>query len=122
MSKTIYQSKINHIGEFAQEALADGMLILFKDGAPSDLADYCFVHSHDDFQQELQVGQALQLGNQSYLITSVGEVANANFRELGHITLKFDGNHEAELPGNVHLDGQCPNQLSVGDEIKILNR
>ncbi|WP_085247676.1 PTS glucitol/sorbitol transporter subunit IIA [Gilliamella mensalis] len=122
MSKTIYQSQINYIGEFAQEALADGMLILFKDGAPSDLADYCFVHSHDDFQLELQVGQLFQLGTQSYLITSVGEVANANFRELGHITLKFDGNCEAELPGTVHLEGQCPIQLSVGDEIKILNR
>ena len=45
MSNVIYQSKINHIGEFAPDALADGMLILFKNGAPSDLADYCFVHS-----------------------------------------------------------------------------
>ncbi|MWP49935.1 MULTISPECIES: PTS glucitol/sorbitol transporter subunit IIA [unclassified Gilliamella] len=121
MSKTIYQSKINHIGEFAQEALADGMLILFKEGAPSDLADYCFIHSHDNFQLELLAGQTLQLGNQSYLITSVGEVANANFRQLGHITLKFDGSHQAELPGTVHLDGQCPIQLAIGDEIKILN-
>lgn len=121
MSIVIYQSKINQIGEFAPEALTDGMLILFKEGAPSDLADYCFVHSHGDLKQDIQVGQKFQLGNHVYNITSVGDVANDNFRELGHITLKFDGNHKAELPGTVHLEGQMPNQLCVGDEVKILS-
>jgi glucitol/sorbitol PTS system EIIA component len=121
MSNVIYHAKINQIGEFAQEALADGMLILFKNGAPADLADYCFVHSHDDLKLELQVGQILQLGNHIYNITSVGEVANVNLRELGHITLRFDGNSQAELPGTVHVKGEIPAQLFVGDEIRILN-
>jgi glucitol/sorbitol PTS system EIIA component len=97
------------------------MLILFKNGAPADLADYCFVHSHDDLKLELQVGQILQLGNHIYNITSVGEVANVNLRELGHITLRFDGNSQAELPGTVHVKGEIPAQLFVGDEIRILN-
>ncbi|OCG26077.1 PTS glucitol/sorbitol transporter subunit IIA [Gilliamella sp. wkB108] len=121
MSNVIYHSKINQIGEFAQEALADGMLILFKEGAPSDLADYCFIHSHDDLKHEIQIGQTLQLGKHVFNITSVGDVANVNFRELGHITLRFDGNHQAELPGTVHVEGEQPTQLFVGDEIKILS-
>lgn len=120
MSIVIYHSKINQIGEFAPEALTDGMLILFKQGAPSDLADYCFLHSHGDLQQEIQVGHKLQLGNHIYKITSVGDVANDNFRELGHVTLKFDGKSQAELPGNIHLEGEIPNQIFVGDEVKIL--
>lgn len=121
MSNVIYHSKINQIGEFAQEALADGMVILFKEGAPADLADYCFIHSHDDLKREIQVGQKIQLGNHVYIITSVGDVANINFRELGHITLRFDGNRQAELPGTVHVDGEHPSQLFVGDEVKILS-
>ncbi|NUF28466.1 PTS glucitol/sorbitol transporter subunit IIA [Gilliamella sp. ESL0254] len=121
MANVIYHSKINQIGEFAQEALADGMLILFKNGAPADLADYCFVHSHDDLQQDLQVGQEIKLGKHVYEITAVGDVGSINFRELGHITLRFDGNHQAELPGTVHVKGDVPDQLSVGDEIIILN-
>ncbi|KES17702.1 PTS glucitol/sorbitol transporter subunit IIA [Gilliamella apicola] len=121
MSNVIYQSKINQIGEFAPDALADGMLILFKNGAPSDLADYCFIHNHDDLKQDLQVGQVLQIGKHTYHITSVGDVANTNFRELGHITLRFDGSSQAELPGTIHVKGDIPNQLFVGDEIKILN-
>ncbi|MWN06205.1 PTS glucitol/sorbitol transporter subunit IIA [Gilliamella sp. Pas-s95] len=121
MANVIYHSKINQIGEFAQEALADGMLILFKNGAPADLAEYCFVHSHDDLQQDLQVGQEIKLGKHVYEITAVGDVGSINFRELGHITLRFDGNHQAELPGTVHVKGDLPDQLSVGDEIIILN-
>ena len=120
MSNVIYQSKINQIGEFAPDALADGMLILFKNGAPSDLADYCFIHSHEDLKQDLQVGQVLQIGKHIYHITSVGDVANTNFRELGHITLRFDGSSQAELPGTIHVKGDIPNQLFVGGEIKIL--
>ena len=121
MSKVIYHSKINQIGEFAQEALADGMLILFKEGAPADLADYCFVHSHDDLKQDIQVGQTIHLGDHVFNITSVGDVASVNFRELGHITLRFDGNQQAELPGTVQVNGQQPTQLFVGDEVKILS-
>lgn len=120
MSNVIYQSKINQIGEFAPDALADGMLILFKNGAPSDLADYCFVHSHDDLKQDLRVGQVFQIGKYTFQITSVGDVASTNFRELGHITLRFDGSSQAELPGTIHVKGDIPNQLFVGDEIKIL--
>lgn len=121
MSNIIYQSTINHIGEFAKEALVDGMLILFKQGAPADLADYCFVHSHDDLKQPLNVGQTLKLGHNVYKITAVGDVANVNLRELGHITLRFDSANTAELPGAVHVDNDVPEQLSIGDQIVILN-
>ncbi|MDF7666503.1 PTS glucitol/sorbitol transporter subunit IIA [Orbaceae bacterium ESL0727] len=120
VNNVIYQAKIKQIGEFAFDALADGMLILFKEGAPADLADYCFVHSHDDLKQELAVGQTFKLGNHTYTITAVGDVANANFRELGHITLRFDSQTEADLPGAVHLDNLMPTQLKVDDEIVIL--
>ena len=121
MSNVIYQSNINQIGEFASEALADGMLILFKTGAPADLADYCFIHSHDVLKQDLQVGQVIHLGHHIYNITAVGDVANVNFQQLGHITIRFDGNCQAELPGTVHVKGLIPEKLFVGDEIKILN-
>lgn len=31
-------------------------------------------------------------------MTAVGEVAEQNLRELGHITLRFDGHRQAEFP------------------------
>lgn len=119
MQKIIYQSSISHIGEFAKDALSEGMLITFKDGAPSDLADYCFIHSHDELRADLAKGQIIQLGQQNYVITAVGSVATTNFRELGHITLRFDGEKVAELPGTIHVEGMLPNLLNVGDEIVV---
>lgn len=116
-----YQVTITQIGAIAQEALADAMLILFKQGAPSDVADYCFIHSHDDLKQEVKVGDRLQLGEFSYAVTAVGEVASENLRQLGHISLFFDGEENAQFPGAIHLKGEIPINLSVGEQITFFN-
>ncbi|WP_392565866.1 PTS glucitol/sorbitol transporter subunit IIA [Utexia brackfieldae] len=121
MSDIIYQSTITQIGELAQDIVADGMLITFKQGAPADLVDYCFIHSHDKLRDELRIGQILRLGEQDYIVTAVGDVATTNLRELGHITLRFDGATIAELPGCVHVQGTLPIDLSAGHQITLIN-
>ncbi|HBW2519993.1 TPA: PTS glucitol/sorbitol transporter subunit IIA, partial [Salmonella enterica] len=35
-------------------------------------------------------------------------------RELGHITLRFDGLREAEFPGTVHVAGPVPDDIAPG--------
>lgn len=119
MSYPIYQSKISAIGALAQEALADDFMITFCDGAPAELAEYCFTHQLGELKQALTPGQLIQFGRQKYKITAVGEVANQNLRELGHITIRFDGQPHAELPGAVHVEGETPNHIQVGDEFII---
>lgn len=120
MSNIIYQSTIQKIGKFATDTLSDDLLITFKQGAPSDLADYCFIHSHDKLNNELTVKQTLVLGNTHYQITAVGDIATINLRELGHITIRFDASQQAELPGSVHVDGKTPLHLKAGDLIMII--
>ncbi|XKM12948.1 PTS glucitol/sorbitol transporter subunit IIA [Orbaceae bacterium ac157xtp] len=120
MSNTIYQSKIIKIGDFAQDTLKEGMLITFKQGVPEDLADFCFVHTHDNLLADLAVGQTLKIGNNICTITAVGEVATTNFKELGHITIRFDSSDSAELPGNVHVSGSINNDINVDDVISII--
>jgi PTS system glucitol/sorbitol-specific IIA component len=46
----------------------------------------------------LQAGIQFELGQHHYPVTAVGSVAEQNLRELGHITLRFDGLSEAEFP------------------------
>lgn len=121
MTNIIYQSIISSIGDCAADMLSDGMLIMFDEGCPADLADYCFTHSHGRLNNELTMGQTLKLGNYFYTITAVGSVANTNFRELGHLTVRFDGQNIAELPGTIHVNGDKPNKLCVGDNIVIIN-
>ncbi|KGF84817.1 PTS system glucitol/sorbitol-specific transporter subunit IIA, partial [Salmonella enterica subsp. enterica serovar Weltevreden] len=42
----IYQTTITRIGQSAMEALGEKMLITFREGAPADIEEFCFIHCH----------------------------------------------------------------------------
>ncbi|HFM4946957.1 TPA: PTS glucitol/sorbitol transporter subunit IIA [Escherichia coli] len=87
----IYQTTITRIGASATDALSDQMLITFREGAPADLEEYCFIHCHGELKGALHPGLQFTLGRHRYPVTAVGSVAEDNLRELGHVTLRFDG-------------------------------
>ena len=116
----IYQTTITRIGQSAADALSDQMLITFREGAPADIEEYCFIHNHGELAGTLQPGAELQLGEQRYPVTAVGEVAEQNLRELGHITLRFDGQPQAEYPGTVHVEGPVPQAVTPGCTLKFV--
>ncbi|EKT59892.1 PTS system glucitol/sorbitol-specific transporter subunit IIA [Providencia sneebia DSM 19967] len=118
---TIFETKIIKIGDCALEALQDNMMILFRDGGPADIEEYCFIHQHGELVKELKSGATFQLGNQQFPVTAVGEVANLNLRELGHITLIFDGQSHAELPGAVHVQGNVPASVESDVIVKFID-
>ncbi|WP_410015711.1 PTS glucitol/sorbitol transporter subunit IIA [Sodalis sp. C49] len=119
--QTIYQTTFTRVGENARESLADNMLITFREGAPEDIEAYCFIHRHGDMQGELRAGETLTLANEAFPITAVGDVATSNLRELGHITIRFDGAGQAEYPGTVHVAGPTPADIPVGSVLAILS-
>lgn len=41
--------------------LTENMLIIFKQGAPADLEDYCFIHRHGELTTALQVKGHVEL-------------------------------------------------------------
>ncbi|EDW3871757.1 PTS glucitol/sorbitol transporter subunit IIA [Salmonella enterica subsp. diarizonae] len=106
----IYQTTITRIGQSATEALGEQMLITFREGAPADIEEFCFIHCHGEMNGALQPGARFELGQ----VTAVGSVAEQNLRELGHITLRFDGLREAEFPGTVHVAGPVPDDIAPG--------
>ena len=85
---TIFHTTITQIGGCARDALLDNMLITFREGAPADIEEFCFIHRHGATAGELQVGGVMELAQQRYAITAVGSVATQNLRELGHITVR----------------------------------
>lgn len=115
----IYQTTFTKIGNFARDALEEGMLITFKQGAPADLEDYCFIHSHGALQEEFEAGDVAEFDGAEYIITAVGDVANDNLRDLGHVTWRFDGADVAEYPGTVHVKGATPQNLDVNSTLVI---
>ncbi|WP_114193286.1 PTS glucitol/sorbitol transporter subunit IIA [Edaphovirga cremea] len=117
--KAIFQTTISKIGEFAQDALQEDMLITFREGAPQDIVDYCFIHQHSTTLGELTVGGELELADIRYPITAVGEVATQNLRELGHLTVRFNGDRQAEFPGSIHVTGQTPSAIPLGSTLRF---
>ncbi|AIN17464.1 PTS system glucitol/sorbitol-specific IIA component family protein [Yersinia rochesterensis] len=117
---TIYQTTITNIGGSAREALLDDMIITFREGAPKDIEEYCFIHQHSATDGELQAGNIMELAEIRYVITAVGEVATQNLRELGHITIRFNGDEHPEFPGSIHVIGPTPTDISVGSSLKFI--
>jgi PTS system glucitol/sorbitol-specific IIA component len=116
----MYHTTITEIGILASEALADGMLIIFDNNAPSDVGEYCFLHPHSELKGEIKPGMTCRLNGIEYPITAVGEVVNTNLSQLGHITIQFNGAELAELPGTVHARGVMPAEIAVGSELSFI--
>lgn len=122
MSQPLHQLDVVSVGNFVPTYLKENKLILFSDPVPDDIGEYCAVHRSKEFNAVLAPGQVLKINNYRYHITAVGSVATANLKQLGHITLNFDGASIAELPGTVHLCGRVPENINPGDHISIYRK
>lgn len=117
----LYQTHFIKVGEQARTTLEVGFLITFRDLENNqDMEEYCFVHTHSDLDRPVVVGDTLVLGKYSYPVTAVGDVANANLEQLGHISIYFDGKATANLPGVIHVAGSLPHDLDLNDEFAFL--
>jgi PTS system glucitol/sorbitol-specific IIA component len=112
-----FYAEIVAIGQFAQEALQDNMMILFNDTAPSDLTDYCFIHHQSPAKGDINLDSTLLIDESDFVVTAVGTAANTNLQQLGHITIKFDGAANPELPGCIHVLGKEIPDIRVGSKL-----
>jgi len=112
-----FKATVTQIGKYAEESLADNMLILFNTSAPEDVADYCFIHDQGSAVGTITTQSTLLIADADYIVTAVGAAANKNLMALGHITIKFDARTEPEYPGTVHVIGHCPLAIKIGDSI-----
>jgi len=114
-----YSTIINKIGPEVESFLDEKMLILFGDNAPDELAEFCLTINVNEVEGDIVAGDTLQLGENTYTVTAVGDAVKQNLAALGHITLKFDGSTTAELPGTLYLEDSELQPVEVGTEIKI---
>lgn len=90
------------------------MLILFGEGAPADLAEFCFTIDNKDLKGSIPVGGNSGLTNLRFVITAVGNVVEKNLRNLGHISIHFDGSSAGSLPGTLHVEGKTFQACRMG--------
>lgn len=79
----------------------------------------CFIIDVKPLDKDIEVGQTLQIGEDNYKITAVGNEVNRNLNNLGHMAVKFTGETEAGMPGSIYVEkGDFP-RITKGTEVKI---
>lgn len=116
---TLYKTKVINIGNEAEMFREEGMIILFGENAPESLSDYCYNIKLEPVAGEIEAGMELSIGSEKYSVTAVGSVVRKNLSELGHITIKFDGSKEADLPGTLYVEDKALPEITIGEEISI---
>ncbi|UQY45760.1 PTS glucitol/sorbitol transporter subunit IIA [Erwinia sp. PK3-005] len=120
--KTVYESTFISVGLCANASLEENFIITFGEGAPQDVAEYCFIHRTEvNDGGAFAAGSVLAIGEKEYPVTAVGEVARENLHALGHITVRFDGASQAEFPGTVHVVGSAPTAIEPGQKFRMLS-
>lgn len=103
--QTIYLTEVTEIGPEVPDFLGEGLMILFEDGAPPELAEISVLHKPTSRREEPpEPDDILAIGAHEFRITAIGEKAWKNVMELGHACFKFNGLDEAELPGEICVE------------------
>jgi glucitol/sorbitol PTS system EIIA component len=114
-----YHTVVTSVGEMAEEFRSAGILVLFGEGVPEELEFVAVVHRADVTDGDLVPGDIVAFGGERMEILAVGDVANENLTNLGHLSLKRNGETTAALPGDVCTTvGPIP-LLAPGDELTI---
>ncbi|VVE84437.1 PTS glucitol/sorbitol transporter subunit IIA [Pandoraea sputorum] len=95
-----YKTIISSIGVEVQSLLEGGVLILFADGAPAELAEVSILHRVEQVSAcAPPVGTVLRIGENAAVVTAVGSGAWSKVSELGHVVITFNGAEADERPG-----------------------
>lgn len=116
-----YEVIVTAIGEMVEEFYEMGMAIIFDDNAPPELKEISIAHTRGNLLEDVVPGDVFMIDGKAYTVTAVGEEANKTLVSMGHCTLKFEGNSEAELPGHIELLGEEPFKFEIGTKI-IINK
>jgi PTS system glucitol/sorbitol-specific IIA component len=97
-----YKTVISSIGDEVQALLEGGVLILYSDGAPPELAEVSILHRVEEASPHApRIGSLLRIGAASAVVTAVGPTAWNKVSELGHVVINFNGAQTAERPGEI---------------------
>ncbi|PTQ83965.1 PTS system glucitol/sorbitol-specific IIA component [Trichococcus patagoniensis] len=118
----MYSTKVVEIGEMVPAFEEEMLLILFGPSATPELKSICVIHeSSGQPDNILQLGTLIEMGGTTYTVTQVGDAANKNFDELGHVSIYFRSGENEILPGAIIAEPEVYPSMQPGDIIKIVN-
>ena len=109
-----YRTAFTAVGADAADLLEGGILILFADGAPPELAEVSVLHRVAEGlgAEAPRVGARLTIGDVATAITAVGDLAWAKIADMGHVVINFDGAAASQRPGEISVGAVDPAALA----------
>jgi glucitol/sorbitol PTS system EIIA component len=101
---TRYATTVTAVGEQVGEFVGQGLLIWFAEGCPEELHFFSVLHRPTVTTGGVRPGDLVRIDDKEFRVTAVGEVANENMVNLGHMDLKANGATAAPLPGDICLE------------------
>lgn len=117
---SVYQNQIKSMGP-AVDAFGGEMIILFGENAPDTLKDFCYGIDVLPTNENIKEGMTIAFDGEPYKIQAVGDIAERNLVNLGHLTVNFTGNVDDCLPGAIVVEQKPAPKLGIGTQIEILN-
>lgn len=114
-----FEGRITEIGPFATEFLEAGIIVFFGQEAPEELIEFSVIHDGTDLNKDLAPSDVVWIEDQKFTILAVGDVANSNLANLGHLILKFNGSDQPEMPGDVCVENKPIPEIAVGSRFHI---
>ena len=103
-AQTRYATTVTAVGEQVAEFVGQGILIWFAEGAPEELHFFTVLHRPTVTTGGVRPGDLVRIDDKAFRVTAVGDVANQNMVNLGHMDLKANGAADAPLPGDICLE------------------
>jgi len=117
-----YSATILHIGPLVSEFTDAGILVFFGENAPEELYEFSVIHNGTTLESDLVIGDFVSLDGEKYQILALGEVANSNFRNLGHLVMKFNGKTIVEMPGDVCVEQKPLVMLHPSSKLEVISK
>jgi PTS system glucitol/sorbitol-specific IIA component len=99
----LLRTRVTAVGPDVADLAEGGVVILFADGSPPELAEVSVLHRAESGPSDDAPtrGASIAIGSVTAAITAVGPSAWAKVREIGHVVINFNGAAEVERPGEI---------------------
>jgi len=114
-----YKTTVTKLGDTYGEIFEQGMIVVFNENAPEELADLSALHTPAKLPKDVTPGDEVVLGDKRYTVSAVGSEANYTLGKMGHCTFVFTGEEKAELDGHIVLKGDGLPELKPGSVFEI---
>ena len=100
-----FSTVVTAVSPEARELIAGGVLILFAEGAPPELAEVSVLHriTTAPAAEAPAVGATFTIAGVATRITAIGDKAWAKVADMGHVVINFNGADAAPRPGEISV-------------------